>query len=222
MHARFALTWPITRHLSSLAQNAPKFGPRQGPPLFGIGCGSISQGMRGEFRRWCLGAGNDTVIHSVVPANQFSVRVKRPMVAATAAAAAGTAAASGTAASGASSPALKLPKMVPISTPAQDQEQGQRKGQAQSPSLSFTGATVLSAFGPTRRARTLRSLSRYSGVGASSGSLGAFEEDGGAAAMATATDKDYPRLGTESAPPPRVHGSGSTGKASCAAAQKGA
>ncbi len=56
--------------------NPPEPGPTMGIPLGGIGCGSITRGWRGDFRRWALRPG--VYGYDVVYANQFSLYVQRP------------------------------------------------------------------------------------------------------------------------------------------------
>ena len=56
--------------------NPPQPGPTMGVPLGGIGCGSITRGWRGDFRRWALRPG--TYSYDVVYADQFSLFVQRP------------------------------------------------------------------------------------------------------------------------------------------------
>jgi non-lysosomal glucosylceramidase len=56
--------------------NPPEPGPTMGVPLGGIGCGSITRGWRGDYRRWALRPG--TYTYDVAYADQFSLSVQRP------------------------------------------------------------------------------------------------------------------------------------------------
>ncbi len=56
--------------------NPPEPGPTMGVPLGGIGCGSITRGWWGDFRRWALRPG--TYSYDIVYADQFSLYVQHP------------------------------------------------------------------------------------------------------------------------------------------------
>ena len=52
----------------------PNPGPNAGVPCGGLGSGCVGRGYKGDFRRWSLHPGR--YIHRVVPADQFSIRVR--------------------------------------------------------------------------------------------------------------------------------------------------
>jgi len=60
--------------MSGLTLAPPHPGPVAGVPCGGLGGGCVGRGYAGEFRRWSLHPGR--YVHRVVPADQFSLRVR--------------------------------------------------------------------------------------------------------------------------------------------------
>lgn len=60
--------------LSGVTMAPPNPGPVAGVPCGGLGGGAMGRGFAGEFRRWSLHPGR--YAHRVVPADQFSIRVR--------------------------------------------------------------------------------------------------------------------------------------------------